>query len=408
MKPPVALIVGAGVGGLSVAWWLNRIGWRSIVIERAGNLRMGGYMMSLSGPGFEAAQRMGLIEDLQTVRHRGGESVYHDRHGRVLLRLKHGEFMKDFPYLVLRRTDLVHALAERVKAFSEIRLATEATTFEQRSDGVSVTLSDGTTIDCDLVVAADGINSATREAAVVSGNEVLKPLGYRFATYDVADTLNLGANFLSYADPGRISEYYKISDGRLAALHIWTAGPERTPVSGGFAEVRRIFAGDHPQTKAIIDAGESEGRPPMVDDMLLVEAPSWSKGRVVLAGDAAHSISLMSGQGAGMAMTGAAVLAEELHRHANIGAALSAYETRMRVPVEKLQARSRSIARWFVPRTKFAFHFRNLVLRNMPSRMLANYFKRSLQSDILAASGVVLPSADRAVEMTQGSDVSNR
>ena len=60
MTRPLALIVGAGVAGLTAAWWLDRAGWRSIIVERAPDLHDGGYMMGLSGQGYATACRMGL------------------------------------------------------------------------------------------------------------------------------------------------------------------------------------------------------------------------------------------------------------------------------------------------------------------------------------------------------------
>jgi hypothetical protein len=58
----------------------------------------------------------------------------------------------------------------------------------------------------------------------------------------------------------------------------------------------------------------------------------------------------------------------------------------MRGPVGRLQQRSRSIARWFVPHSALSFRLRNMILRSMPRWMLARYFRRSLESEILASS----------------------
>jgi len=387
MTKPQALIVGAGVAGLSVAWWLNRVGWRSVIVERAPNLRTGGYMMSLSGPGHEVARRMGLLERLEQERHRGGDSVYFDKSGRKILRLRHREFLKDFPYLVLRRTSLVKALADMVTEHSDLRLSTEVTDTRPGDEKVGITLSDGTGLEADLVIAADGVGSAMRRAMIAPDAEVLKPLGYRFSAYDVPERTLPDADFLSYAAPGRISEFYKLSEGRLAALHVWTtAGERRDPCRPAFDELREVFGDDHRNVGDIIAAGEREQRAPLIDDMMLVEAPTWSRGRIVLAGDAAHCITLISGQGAGMAMTGAAVLAEEIGRTGHIHDALSAYEARMRGPIGRLQERSRNIARWFVPQSTIGFHFRNFALRSMPAWMLARYFRRTLQSEVLVST----------------------
>ncbi|MPZ54965.1 MAG: NAD(P)-binding protein [Rhizobiales bacterium] len=387
MRQPLAVIVGAGVAGLSAAWWLNRIGWQSLIIERAANLRAGGYMMSLSGPGYEVARRMGLMERLQQVRHRSSESIYFDKHGRELLRLRHREFLKEFSYLVLRRGDLVKALAEMTRADCDLRLSTEVARTELWGDRVGVTLSDGSAIEADLVIAADGVSSTVRREMIAADSDVMKPLGYRFAAYDVPDTLAPNADFLSYAAPGRISEFYKLSKGRLAALHVWSRpSPTRQGPPSAFDELADVFRDDHLNVRNIIAAGSREERPLLIDDMMLVEAPVWSRGRVVLTGDAAHCITLISGQGAGMAMTGAAVLADEIGRNENVRQALIAYEARMRGPIGRLQNRSRNIARWFVPHSVIGFHLRNFALRNMPSRMLARYFRRSLESEILASN----------------------
>jgi 2-polyprenyl-6-methoxyphenol hydroxylase-like FAD-dependent oxidoreductase len=301
--------------------------------------------------------------------------------------LRHRDFLKDFPYLVLRRGDLVKALAEITESDGDLCLSTEVTQLESGDGKVGVTLSDGRTIEADLVVAADGVGSAVRRKIFAPDAGVTKPLGYRFAAYDVPDTLAPHADFLAYAAPGRISEFYRLSEGRLAALHVWTQpAPAREASSSTFDELNEVFRDDHSNVRDIIAAGSREERPPLVDDMMLVEAPSWSRGHVVLAGDAAHCITLMSGEGAGMAMTGAAVLAEEIGRSGSIQEALGAYEARMRVPIGRLQQRSRNIARWFVPHSAFSFHLRNMMLRRMPGWMLARYFRRSLESESLASN----------------------
>jgi len=387
MRKPLAVIVGAGVAGLSAAWWLNRIGWRSVVVERAANLRAGGYMMSLSGPGYEAARRMGLLERLERVRHPGGESIYFDKRGRELLRLRHRDFLKDFPYFVLRRSDLVKALAEITQADCDLRLSTEVVELELGDDKAGVILSDGSAVAADLIIAADGVGSDMRRKLFAADLEVKKPLGYRFSAYEVPDTLAPQADFLAYAAPGRISEFYRLSEGRLAVLHVWIRpSPVREASSSAFDELSEVFRDDHRNVRDIIAAGACEERPRLIDDMMLVEAPVWSRGRVVLVGDAAHCITLISGQGAGMAMTGAAVLADEIGKNRNIHEALAAYEARMRGPIGRLQQRSRNIARWFVPHSTLGFHLRNLVLRSMPGWMLARYFRRSLESEILASN----------------------
>ena len=108
-----------------------------------------------------------------------------------------------------------------------------------------------------------GNDSATRRHVVASDADVMKPLGYRFAAYDVPDALAPGADFLAYAAPGRISEFYKLSEGRLAALHVWrghmSAGAVPPPA---FEELTNVFQGDHEIVLNCIAAGFREERPP--------------------------------------------------------------------------------------------------------------------------------------------------
>jgi 2-polyprenyl-6-methoxyphenol hydroxylase-like FAD-dependent oxidoreductase len=384
---PLAIIAGAGVAGMSAAWWLDKIGWRVIVVERARDLRDGGYMMGLSGPGLATARAMGLLPRLEAVARRIDENVYLDRNGRELLRLRFRDFLGELPFVALKRTDLVQAIRDALPSAVEIRLGTTVTDVADREGGVTARLSDGGEIAADLLVAADGFRSWHRQHRFGPDQQFFKPLGYRFATYELADTLVLGSDFLSYAEPGRLSEYYTLADGRLAALHVW-----RSRDVGAVAPERRwpvlneALAGSNERVLRMAAAAQAEAMP-VVDDLTLVEMPTWSSGRVVLLGDAAHCLTLISGQGAGISMASAQILAEELDR-GPIDAGLAAHEQRLRPAIVQLQQRSRKMAAWFIPQGAFAFHMRNAVLRHMPRRWLGRYFLNSIRSEIVATQAL--------------------
>jgi 2-polyprenyl-6-methoxyphenol hydroxylase-like FAD-dependent oxidoreductase len=387
MTQRYALIVGAGVAGLAAAWWLAEIGWRVTVVERAPDLRANGYMLGLSGPGHEAVRRMGLLPELQARGRHIAENVYRGRDGRELLRLRYHEFLGGLEWITLIRTDLVAVLHDAARQVADIRFGVTVADFKPDAAGVSATLTDGSTIRADLLIGADGAHSAIRAATFGEEAQFARPLGYRVAAFQAPDTLHLGADFLSYAEPGRLAEVYTLAEDRIATLYIW-----RTPEHGAVAPaaradaLRAAFAGTHPDALGWIDAAGTR-EPIFFDDVELIDMPAWSKGRVLLLGDSAHCLTLISGQGAGMALTSACLLAEELAK-GDIEAALQRHEQRMRPAIARLQARSRKMAQWFIPATPFAFRTRNTIMRLMPRFLLGRYFLRAVRSEILAAASL--------------------
>lgn len=385
MTQKTAIIIGAGPAGLSAAWWLRKIGWRPIVIERAPDLRNAGHMIGLSGPGLEVSKRMGIEPQLQASACVINENIYRDRKGRELLRMRYREFLKDLPYIALRRTDLVRALSDALPDVT-VRFGTTAEKITDHGSHVGVLLADGTQITGDLLIGADGLRSWVRREVFGPDDRYFKELGYRFATYDIEDTLNLGIDFLSYTEPGNIVEYYTLHDGRIAALHAWKTD-ETGIVSNGarWPMLLSVTRTNHPQVRQILDAAERDGISPLIDNLTLVEMPEWSKGRIVLLGDAAHCLTLISGQGAGMSIASAAMLADELEGKP-IEDALRAHEQRLRPAISKLQQRSHKMGALFIPATKLSFHLRNFALRHMPRSWLGRYFINAVRSEILATA----------------------
>jgi 2-polyprenyl-6-methoxyphenol hydroxylase-like FAD-dependent oxidoreductase len=124
----------------------------------------------------------------------------------------------------------------------------------------------------------------------------------------------------------------------------------------------------------------------LVDDLALVELPRWSKGRVLLLDDAAHCLTLISGQGAGMALTSAAILADALSS-APIPQALAEHEARLRPSITRLQDRCQKMAGMFVPRSVVAFELLNLIMCHVPRKWIGRYFINAVNAEILVAQG---------------------
>ncbi|MEW9612826.1 FAD-dependent monooxygenase [Shinella sp. S4-D37] len=377
------MIVGAGVAGLAAAWWLDKVGWRSLVVERAPGLRQNGYMLGLSGPGFETVGRMGLLDKLEAASYRIDENVYRDSSGRELLRLRYRDFIRDLPYLAIRRNDLVQALAESLSDTAEIRFGETVTGFEDKGTHVDVALECGETVKADLLIGADGFRSYTRQTLFGPDGDCLQPLGYYFSVYDVDAPKQFETDFVSYAEPGHLAEYYALHDGRLAAMHVWRdprSGLERSDDKATL--LKSISVGSHPQVRALLDQADGAGDPIIVDSLTMIDLPRWSKGRVLLLGDAAHCLTLVSGQGAGMALASAEMLGEALRVSDDPVTALGRHEARLRPIIGRLQARSRKMAAIFIPQSPFAFHLRNFVMRNMPRAWLGRYFSSAIRAEI--------------------------
>lgn len=388
---PSVVISGAGVAGLAAAWWLARAGWQVQVVERARDLRAGGYMMSLSGPGYISADRMGILEKIMPYVYDVKENVYRDRKGREVLRLRFHEFTKGLDHIAMRRTDLVAALAKDLPAGVDLRLATTIASVENGPDTARVTLSDGSSQQADLVILADGMRSPLRSTFFGPDSACLKPMGYRFAVYDLEDRLGLGVDFASYTEPGHIVEYYTLTEGRLAALHVWcsdVSGP--VPADERWKLLEQVCAHSNGAVREQMAIARAEGVVPLVDDLSLVELESWHTGRVMVLGDAAHCLTLISGQGAGMALTSAAILADELAR-LPVPEALLAHDARLRPAISRLQARSRKMAGMFVPRSALAFSMRNMFLRHVPRKWIGRYFLNAVNSEIAAAQSGETP-----------------
>lgn len=371
-----ALIVGAGIGGLCAAWWLARIGWTVTVVERAPDLRTDGYVLGLSGPGYEVARRMGILAALKARSREVDENVYLDRAGREVLRLRYREFLTKLDWIGLVRTDLVNVLYDAARPVADIRFGTTVSVFTDHGDAVEVTLSDGMTLRVDLLIGADGVHSATR-ARLFPDADVYRPLGYRVAAFQAPDTIGLDRDFISYVEPGRMAEFYSIGDRRLATLYVWRTD-ERAAAADRSKALAAAFENAHPEATRRIDE-RPDSEPLFFDTMLLVDLPAWSKGRVLLLGDSAHCLTLLSGQGAGMALTSACMLAEELAK-GDIAGALTRHEERLRPAIRRLQTRSRNMAAWFIPATERSFRMRNFVMRWLPRRLLGWYFLQAARS----------------------------
>jgi 2-polyprenyl-6-methoxyphenol hydroxylase-like FAD-dependent oxidoreductase len=184
-----ALICGAGIAGLTLARLLSRQGWSVYVAERASALRREGYMIDFFGPGFDAADAMGLLPRLKQLAYPVSEASYVDRNSRPRAALDYERIARsmDGRLLSLLRGDLALALHEGLGSRVEMRYNTSVRAIEETSDGVDATLTDGSHWHGDLLVGADGIHSVVRSLTFGPETSYLRFLGFHTAAYTFED-----------------------------------------------------------------------------------------------------------------------------------------------------------------------------------------------------------------------------
>ncbi|WP_109483719.1 FAD-dependent monooxygenase [Paraburkholderia sp. C35] len=339
-------IIGAGIGGLTLALALREHGIDAHLYEQTDELREVGAAVALSANATRFYERMGLRAAFDAVCAEIPALIYRDGRSGEVIGQHRGEpsYRQQFggAYWGVHRADLQAVLSGAVGA-ERIHLSHRLTNLVQHADHVSLSFANGQQVYADLVIGADGARSITRRWM----------LGYDDALYSGCSGFRgvvQAASMDLLPDPEAI-QFWVGPQGHLLHYPIGDKGdqnfllverhpspwPSRdwvTPASEG--EQLRLFKGWHPAVVQMITAV------PISQRWGLFHRPPlgrWSKGRVTLIGDAAHALVPHHGQGANQSIEDAVVLAAQL---AKAGAgrwreAQEAYERLRRGRTRKVQ-----------------------------------------------------------------------
>ncbi len=377
------LIVGAGIAGLTLALCLRRDGHEPWIVEQAPELRDAGYMIDFFGSGYDAAERLGLLTDLAGIHYQIPRLSFVAADGRERFSIAYPTLRRrlfDDRHFNFMRGELERLLRDRLPPGVPVRFGTTVETLRQQGERVSVRLSDGSQASVDLVAGADGAHSRVRDLVFGGPARFERYLGYHTAAAILDEPLP-GAPadaFSILTEPRCQVGVYPILGGRMASFFVHAAGRriEDRTTAAARRELRAVYGDLNWLVPELLERCDRVSGI-YFDEVSQVELPVWSRGRVVLVGDACQCVSLLAGQGASMAMAGAYVLAQELARD-EVGPALARYELRLRPSIERAQRAGRRIARWFVPETGLRRVLRDAVLRASAWPLASGFLKRQL------------------------------
>lgn len=327
------LIVGGGVGGMCAAIQLCKQGTAVDLVELSADWAPDGAGITVSGPSLRALRSVGVIDE---VLQRGGHWTHIDicaADGSVLhtVPVQHAIGAEDLPPAGgIMRPVLADILGRATRAAgANVRLGLSFKTITQDADGVDVVLSDGTQGRYDLVVGADGVNSQVRRHVLpdFAGPQFTGQGSWRAVVPRTRknSTICMGATTKAGLNPVSETESYLFTLDKRANLDF--IPPEQWPAM--LADLLQEFGGAVGEIRENLRNGTLTEHHivyrPLAGHMIGVP---WHRGRVVLLGDAVHATTPHLASGAGLAIEGAVVLAEELARRHYLEGALVAYAGR--------------------------------------------------------------------------------
>lgn len=373
------LVVGGGIGGLTTARALTRVGANVDVVEQAARWQPLGAGIVLSANAVAVLDALGLGDAARASGRQVPWADIADAKGHPMQHLDMLAFAASSgPALTFHRAEL-HELLLAGAADARVRLGVTVTALEDTGSEVRVTFSDGTQGAYELVVGADGIHSTVRALCFADAGAQVRYAGYtcwRFVTDNVAHFEGMVEQW----GAGRRAGVVSLKNDR-----VYVFLTENGPAAGVDPTERR-----HPHVAAKFSRFEGPARP-LLDrlaqddgvallrhDIAELDGQVWRKGRVALLGDAAHATTPNLGQGAGMAIEDALALGLCLEGKsaADVPTALAAWEAQRAPRVAAVVNNSRrigAIGQWSNP---VAAGMANLLMKLTP----ASVGRKSMQA----------------------------
>lgn len=336
-----ALVVGAGVGGPVLAYWLGKAGAQVTMIERGSSLPNSGQGLDFDGPSKEIIRRMGVLEDMKAKRTNETGFAFVDDEGKNVAKIDGVGETGVTAEVEVMRGDMVKILCNAANQFDNVRILYNRTVQNviQDPDKVTVTFSNGEIAEYDAVIGADGLHSKTRQLAFGKEKSAaavrFRQTWIGFCSMPLEDGDGRRA-LVQHAPGGRIV-FWRPLDEKRASVYLMVFRKDKELE-------HEMHQGPQAQREALRKEFSSVGglAPRCVRAMMSsndlwagqlaqVHLDKWSKGRCALIGDAAYACSPLAGAGTHIAIIGAYHLAGELSRNPqNPAAAMEAWESRVR------------------------------------------------------------------------------
>lgn len=376
------LIVGAGIGGMTLAALLDRRGVRTTVIERSSSSAHAGYMLGLYALGHRVLHGLGLHERFVAESVEGKHYMSFDHHGERISEWSLEPITGKYgPLLSCTRPQLVELLRGALGE-TEVRFGQSIEALDTEAhDGVGVTFDDGRTERFDLVVGADGMGSAVRRLAM--GDQPHFDTGWGGWVWWAPGDVCPPETFLEWWGAGRFLGLYPTTRG----VGVFAGAPMTDSFDSPEGRRDRLvakFAEMGDVADRVLASIPTDGSEMFFWHLADVRSADWVHNRVVLMGDAACGFLPTAGVGASMAMESAAVLADELSRTdaRYLDQALALYVRRRKHRVEAIQDDSRKLAKLMFVKSAPVAAVRNYASRFMSLEMAMGAITKAFDEPI--------------------------
>lgn len=388
------LISGIGIAGPTLAYWLSVYGIESVLVERARQLRTGGYVIDFWGSGFDVAERMGLLADIRRDGYDIKELQLVNARGRRV-----GGFDVDIfrvaaqgRYVSIPRSALARIIYQTIERRCETFFGDSIMGIQPQADGVDVAFEHAAPRRFDAVVGADGLHSIVRKLAFGNEEHFEKYLGYSVAAFEAVGYQPKDDDiYISYSVPGKQVGRFTMRDDRTLFLFVFADEHGSGIDSGDVPSQKKLLhtlyrnlGWECPRILAALESCDDL----YFDSVSQIRLNTWSRGRIALVGDAAFCPSLLAGQGSSLAMLAAYVLAGELGKaNVTVEEAFQCYERFLRSFIDAKLVAAEKFAGSFAPKSRLG-----LFLRNQATKMFSLPFVPGLVMKSTLIDRIELPS----------------
>ena len=373
-------IVGAGIGGLSLAIAMQKKGFNVTVFENAQILKPIGAGLVLAGNAVKAFVEIGISEEVLRAGSILKKLSIKDPDGRILTETDSEKISARFHVVdsfTIHRADLHQVLLRHLND-GTVQLGKYAVDFIQTPSDVKITFQDGSSTVADYVIACDGVHSLFRKKLVPQSKP--RYAGYtcwRAVINNIPPGLDINETSETWG-PGSRFGIAPLSNGRLYWFACLNA-KENNPVMRSYKiqELLFHFGHFHPPIREIIRHTKDEQL--IWNDIIDIKPlKQFAFGNIVLMGDAAHATTPNLGQGACMAIEDAAILANAIAKYPTVEDAFIAFEKKRIQRTTSIVKNSWQLGRVAQLENRWLIKARNALLRLTPSSVAEKQIK-SLQ-----------------------------